>query len=132
MAEPTSKNVEAVDPQGDVQLRRQSTIDITPPKDVEHDQKQERGEVIAFRFSWIVNVFLFLFKILAFVISGSQAILASLADSAVDLLSQVVLAATERTMTKSSEKYPVGRNRLEAIGVICVRLHHVRVFCVCN
>lgn len=85
---------------------------------------QTEGEKIsasvakAFKLSWIANFFLFAFKLVAAVATGSQSILASLADSAVDLLSQAVIAVAEAAMGSKHDDYPVGRSRLEALGVL--------------
>jgi cation diffusion facilitator family transporter len=68
--------------------------------------------------SWLVNWALFIFKIIAFAISNSKAVLASLADSAVDLASQGVLASAQRHIKLHDERYPVGRARLEAFAVL--------------
>jgi len=77
-----------------------------------------RNKVWAFRSSWAVNIFLLLAKIIAYAATGSKAVLASLADSAVDLASQVVISISEHLMQQKSDHYPVGRSRLEALGVI--------------
>ena len=68
--------------------------------------------------SWVVNWLLFVFKVVAFVSSNSKAVLASLADSAVDLASQYVLAAAQRHIKLHDTRYPVGRARLEAFAVL--------------
>lgn len=57
-------------------------------------------------------------KVGAFIATGSKSVLASLADSAVDLASQFVLSGSEYLMARHSDSYPVGRGRLEALGVI--------------
>ncbi|KAK9817796.1 hypothetical protein WJX72_002302 [[Myrmecia] bisecta] len=72
----------------------------------------------AFRASWLVNWFLLGAKAIAFVSTHSKAVLASLADSGVDLASQGVIAMAEHFMQRPSPEYPVGRARLEALGVI--------------
>ena len=68
--------------------------------------------------SWVVNWLLFIFKVIAFVSSNSKAVLASLADSAVDLASQYVLAVAQRHIRLHDARYPVGRARLEAFAVL--------------
>lgn len=73
---------------------------------------------LAVNLSWLVNWFLFAAKIVAVILSGSKAVAASLADSAVDLVSQGVLALAENYMSKHHPDYPVGRSRLEALSVI--------------
>lgn len=68
--------------------------------------------------SWAVNWFLLGAKLYATIVSSSKAVLAALADSAVDLVSQAVLSMADRYMNKHSPDYPVGRSRLEALSVI--------------
>lgn len=63
-----------------------------------------------------VNIGLLLAKLVAFLATGSMSVLAALADSAVDVASQVVIAIAEYLMTRASDSYPVGRSRLEALG----------------
>eukprot|EP00953_Heterococcus_sp_UTEX-ZZ885_P034099 17686-Heterococcus_DN1.PRE.2 len=69
-------------------------------------------------YQQVVNIFLLAAKIYAFWTTGSKAVAASLADSGVDILSQGILALMQHLMNKKHEDYPVGRQRLEAIGVI--------------
>ena len=69
-------------------------------------------------FSQVVNIFLLAAKIYAFVTTGSKAVAASLADSGVDILSQAILALMQHLMNTKHDDYPVGRHRLEALGVI--------------
>eukprot|EP00953_Heterococcus_sp_UTEX-ZZ885_P001178 1139-Heterococcus_DN1.PRE.1 len=57
-------------------------------------------------------------KIYALNITGSKVVAASLADSGVDILSQAVLALSKHYMHKKHEDFPVGRHRLESLGVI--------------
>jgi divalent metal cation (Fe/Co/Zn/Cd) transporter len=65
-----------------------------------------------------VNLVLLGAKIYALIITGSKVVAASLADSGVDILSQAVLALSKHYMHKKHEDFPVGRHRLESLGVI--------------
>jgi cation diffusion facilitator family transporter len=73
---------------------------------------------VAMNASLIVNMALLIIKVIAFIVSSSKAVLASLVDSIVDLLSQAILAVAENYILRHSPKYPVGRSRLEALSVI--------------
>ena len=73
---------------------------------------------VAFVLSWIVNWALMAGKVWAFVVTHSQAVLASMVDSGVDLASQWVISMSEALIRTPSPAYPVGRARLEALGVI--------------
>lgn len=77
-----------------------------------------RDTSLAMNLSWFVNITLLAIKIVAFVVSSSKAVLASLVDSIVDLLSQAVLYYAEKYISEHSPDYPVGRSRLEALSVI--------------
>jgi len=59
--------------------------------------------------SWIVNWFLLFAKIYCVIATSSKAVSASLADSAVDLVSQAVLSLADYYMSIHSPAYPVGR-----------------------
>ena len=65
-----------------------------------------------------MNILLFFAKGYVYVDSFSLSVLSSLVDSAMDLVSQFVIYWTERNMLKQHPSYPVGRTRLEPIGII--------------
>ncbi|GAB4819696.1 hypothetical protein N2152v2_006742 [Parachlorella kessleri] len=73
---------------------------------------------LAFKLSWAVNWLLLALKVYAFAVSSSKAVLASMADSAVDLASQLVLSVAERSMSRYHPGFPIGRGKLEALAVI--------------
>ena len=70
----------------------------------------------------LVNLLLTVGKLMAVISSNSVSLLASLVDSALDLLSTVVIFATSRASAYRSwntfYKYPVGKRRLEPLGVL--------------
>ncbi|EIE27327.1 cation efflux protein [Coccomyxa subellipsoidea C-169] len=68
--------------------------------------------------SLIANVMLLVAKIVAFILSQSKSVLASAADSFVDIASQVVIAVAEKYMRSADPRFPVGRTRLETVGVV--------------
>jgi divalent metal cation (Fe/Co/Zn/Cd) transporter len=76
------------------------------------------GHSSAKTISWLVNGILFFAKAVVYILSSSKAVMAALVDSAVDLVSQAILAIAEIYMAKFSPNYPVGRSRLEALSVI--------------
>lgn len=85
---------------------------------IDSNEEHERSLTLAVNASWAVNWFLLIAKGITYVMSASKAVLAALVDSAVDLVSQAVLALAENYMSKFSPNYPVGRSRLEALSVI--------------
>eukprot|EP00929_Paragymnodinium_shiwhaense_P097727 TRINITY_DN59343_c0_g1_i1.p1 TRINITY_DN59343_c0_g1~~TRINITY_DN59343_c0_g1_i1.p1 ORF type:complete len:408 (-),score=69.26 TRINITY_DN59343_c0_g1_i1:108-1331(-) len=73
------------------------------------------------QLSFLVNLMLFLIKIVVFVWSGSLSVLASLVDSTVDLLGQGVLMMASKFADlpeQSLVSYPAGVARVEPLGVI--------------
>ena len=65
-----------------------------------------------------VNTILLIGKALATVMSSSPAILASLVDSAVDVLVQASLYWAMRAAGNISREYPIGRGQLEPVAVV--------------
>jgi len=72
----------------------------------------------AVNYSWYANWMLLFIKIYCYVISSSKAVAAAMADSVVDILSQMVLYMADQYINKHSNDYPVGRSRLEALSVL--------------
>lgn len=73
---------------------------------------------LAIYLSLAVNVILLGAKIAIYVLTRSNSIFATLADSIVDIMSQAVIAFAAYQMKLKHPKYPVGRTRLETVGVI--------------
>eukprot|EP00732_Lithocolla_globosa_P004772 Lithocolla_globosa_v1_NODE_4558_length_1410_cov_11.761624.p1 type:complete len:446 gc:universal NODE_4558_length_1410_cov_11.761624:1353-16(-) len=82
----------------------------------EADQRHERQ--VAY-LSAGTNFFLLVMLVTAVSISGSLAILASVVDSALDILSSLVILATSKAKRNVNfYKYPQGRERVEPVGVL--------------
>lgn len=82
-------------------------------------EELHRHAKYAVYLSLAANVILFLLKLFASFSTVSMAIIASTVDSALDLVSQCVICWAQRgTVSFSAEEYPVGRNKLEPLGVI--------------
>lgn len=92
-------------------------MNICPPE-AEANEEHAKYISLAVNASWAVNWFLLITKAMTYFMSSSKAVLAALVDSAVDLVSQGVLALAENYISKFSPDYPVGRSRLEALSVI--------------
>jgi hypothetical protein len=70
-------------------------VPLLLPAAVTPEQAALRGRItFANGLSWVVNILLLVAKVWAYMVSGSKAVLASAADSGVDLLSQVVITYT--------------------------------------
>ena len=71
------------------------------------------------RISLVANVVLLIAKLFAAIDSGSLSVIASAVDSGLDLVSGIIMFVTERAITnRDPYKYPVGRRRLEPLGII--------------
>ncbi|GLI69831.1 hypothetical protein VaNZ11_014538, partial [Volvox africanus] len=88
------------------------------PSATEDAEKFVRQIRIGINASWVVNIALLVVKIVAFVLSGSYAVLASAMDSLVDTLSQAVLALAEHQATRSNQRFPIGRTRISELAVL--------------
>lgn len=70
----------------------------------------------------IANVFLLVGKLVVFYMTDSLSIVASLIDSVLDLLSTIIIFISSRVADqrdwKTKHLYPVGRSRLEPLGVL--------------
>jgi hypothetical protein len=92
----------------------------------EDDDEKTKGHVtsktlvmIAVRASYASNIILLIVKIYALVVSGSLAMLASVLDSCLDILSGSVLFCAQRIVDQRNKyKYPIGKNRAQPIATI--------------
>jgi hypothetical protein len=81
----------------------------------------ENGPKVRFAVnaSFLVNFFLFIIQMYAAISTGSLSLFATAADAFMDLVSSVVMLVTSRMAARPSVyKYPVGRTRIETIGII--------------
>lgn len=81
-----------------------------------------RAVTIAVNLSFAINALLLASKAIAFALTFSYAVIAALIDSVLDLLSQFIICITERKVrdSKISDEYPVGKTRLEPVGILTV------------
>jgi hypothetical protein len=76
---------------------------------------------LAIWVNFIANAVLLLGKIAVVITTPSMSVLASLVDAALDFLSTTIVWVTTRLIASSQKdqfKYPVGRRRLEPVGVL--------------
>ncbi|CAK9237560.1 unnamed protein product [Sphagnum troendelagicum] len=89
------------------------------PGSTSEGQEEEAYEGFAITLSYLVNVLLFIIKVLAAVKSGSLSIVASALDSMLDLLAGSILWFTKWTMQHQNKyKYPIGTNHLQPVGIV--------------
>eukprot|EP00112_Aurelia_sp_Birch-Aquarium-sp1_P004185 Seg1474.5 transcript_id=Seg1474.5/GoldUCD/mRNA.D3Y31 product="Metal tolerance protein 10" protein_id=Seg1474.5/GoldUCD/D3Y31 len=78
-----------------------------------------KAVALAGQISFLANLFLIIAKGVAVGLSGSLAIISSLVDSAVDLVSGVIIWYTSKAMRKIDiYNYPIGRTRLEPVAIV--------------
>ncbi|KAG0199016.1 hypothetical protein BGX28_007625 [Mortierella sp. GBA30] len=75
---------------------------------------------LAINVSFLANIFLVIIKIWTVLLSDSLAVLASMIDSLMDLLSGAIIwySARLRSNTSDEHRYPVGKARMEPLGII--------------
>ena len=96
-----------------------STQDLEPATDLCAQVNKDHRVTIAVRMSLFCNAALLIAKAVASYLSGSMSIISSLVDSAVDLISGVVVWWTTRSIKGANyHEYPVGKTQLEPISII--------------
>ncbi|ODV64225.1 cation diffusion facilitator family transporter ASCRUDRAFT_20416, partial [Ascoidea rubescens DSM 1968] len=85
-------------------------------------EEDARIIVIAILINYFINVLLLIGKIIVTILTSSISIMASLVDSFLDFLSTTIIYITNKysktTDWNSKNKYPIGKSRLEPIGVL--------------
>ncbi|KAN0062411.1 hypothetical protein ACQY0O_005295 [Thecaphora frezii] len=110
---------------------RQALLDAVPNRDKE--EEASRAVQFAININLLVNVLLLAGKGIAVVSSNSVSLIASFVDSALDLLSTIIIFGTSKAIAYRSwrtfYKYPVGKKRLEPLGVVIFSVLMVASFC---
>lgn len=91
-----------------------------PPWEPDDDTNSSaRIVTVAIYINLAANTALLAMKIVVTVLTASVSVLASLVDGALDFLSTAIVWTTTRLIAQKDQyKYPVGRRRLEPIGVL--------------
>jgi Cation efflux family len=83
------------------------------------EQDTRRIVLTAVYVNLIANLLLLIAKIVVTLMTSSVSVLASLVDAALDFLSTAIIWSTTRlTVRRDRFRYPVGRQRLEPLGVL--------------
>jgi cation diffusion facilitator family transporter len=86
------------------------------------DDEAESGSpvvMVAIYINLTANVLLLIGKIVVIVLTSSLSVLASLVDAALDFLSTAIVWTTTKLISRQDQyAYPVGRRRLEPVGVL--------------
>lgn len=107
---------------GPLQGTNESIEPFLPQEEREKRIKSRRRAKWAININVIANILLLIAKIVAIAYTDSLSLLASLVDSALDLLCTMIVWSTNRLvnwrLSKLQAKFPVGRKRLEPIGIL--------------
>jgi len=96
--------------------------ELLPDEEKEKRAKAEKRAKWAININVIINIALLVGKIIAAMSTGSLSLIASLVDSALDLLCTAIIWSTNKLVqwriSALKRKFPVGRRRLEPIGIL--------------
>ena len=96
-----------------------SAGDILASQEESSDDADSRIVSVAIYVNLAANTLLLIGKIIVMVLTSSLSVLASLVDAALDFLSTaIVWTTTKLTQRNDHYRYPVGRRRLEPLGVL--------------
>lgn len=98
------------------------TEELALPPDLEIEEESDsksRIVTIAIYINLVANTVLLILKIIVVAMSSSVSVLASLVDAALDFLSTAIVWTTTRLIAHNDQyAYPIGRRRLEPVGVL--------------
>ncbi|EME47472.1 hypothetical protein DOTSEDRAFT_41866 [Dothistroma septosporum NZE10] len=107
---------------GGIQAVQGNIHELLPEDEKEKRNKAEKRAKIAINVNVIANIILLIGKIVAAFSSGSLSLIASLTDSALDLLCTLIVWTTNKLvswrLSSLNKKFPVGRKRLEPLGIL--------------
>jgi divalent metal cation (Fe/Co/Zn/Cd) transporter len=93
-----------------------------PEDEQKRRQAARRNAKWAININVLANIILLVAKVVAAFYSSSLSLIASLADSALDLLCTAIVFTTHKLvgwrLSKLRRKFPVGRRRLEPLGIL--------------
>ncbi|USW51323.1 Putative cation efflux protein [Septoria linicola] len=102
------------------------------PPDLELEEEagsQSRIVTVAIVVNLIANTALLVLKIIVVILSSSVSVLASLVDAALDFLSTMIVGITTRLISRTDQyAYPIGRRRLEPVGVLVFSVIMITAF----
>ncbi len=102
------------------------------PPDLELEEEagsQSRIVTVAIVVNLIANTALLVLKVIVVVLSSSVSVLASLVDAALDFLSTMIVGITTRLISRTDQyAYPIGRRRLEPVGVLVFSVIMITAF----
>ena len=85
---------------------------------------------VAIYVNFVANTVLLIAKLILVLMTSSLAIVAALLDSALDFLSTAIVWTTTHLISrKDQHKYPIGRRKLEPVGVLVFSVIMISSFC---
>ena len=118
-------------------LRRQTShgdeeTQVLPPElEIEEEEANSSSRVvtIAIWINFVANLVLLLMKIAVAALTSSVSVLASLVDAALDFLSTAIIWTSKYLIENTDQYgYPVGRRRLEPVGVLVFSVIMITAF----
>ncbi|KAK7534977.1 uncharacterized protein J3D65DRAFT_629619 [Phyllosticta citribraziliensis] len=107
---------------GALQATEESVEPLLPDDERQKRRKSRRNAKWAININVVANILLLMAKCVASYFSSSLSLIASLVDSALDLLCTLIVWTTNRLvkwrLQKLQAKFPVGRKRLEPLGIL--------------
>jgi cation diffusion facilitator family transporter len=107
---------------GGLQSMDGNIYEFLPDDEKKRRQKAEWKAKWAININVIANIILLIAKIVAAFFSGSLSLIASLVDSGLDLLCTLIVWSTNRIvswrLSALQRKFPVGRKRIEPLGIL--------------
>ena len=107
---------------GGLQLNKGNISELLPQDEQERRRKFARKAKWAININVIANILLLVGKAFAVFTTGSLSLMASLVDSALDLLCTLIVWTTNKLvlwrLNALRKRFPVGRRRLEPLGIL--------------
>ena len=107
---------------GGLQRVKGNVGELLPEDEKERRAKAEKKATWAININVIANILLLVGKIFAVFTTGSLSLIASTVDSALDLLCTLIVWSTNKLvawrLSGLSRRFPVGRRRLEPLGIL--------------
>lgn len=109
------------------------TTPLQPAKPSAGAEEQASVKIkLAINVNFALNIVLLIAKVVVATLSHSVSLIASAVDSAMDFLSTAIIFSTNRLADRSTWKtryeYPVGRRRMEPIGVVVFSIFMISSF----
>jgi divalent metal cation (Fe/Co/Zn/Cd) transporter len=102
------------------------------PPDLEIEDEADSNSPIVTRAIYIntaANLILLILKLVVVLMSSSVSVLASLVDAALDFLSTAIVGVTTWMIMRTDQyAYPIGRRRLEPVGVLVFSVIMITAF----